>query len=74
MDAADLPVAAQRYLRFMKVPGLPRDRAFCAGFTGRFHMRSPSFHSTNAAHPVTSAPPKRVTGQAGGPAVWTNEP
>jgi hypothetical protein len=35
-DLARLPQPAQRYLRFMRVVGRPRDWSFRVGFTGRF--------------------------------------
>jgi hypothetical protein len=38
-DLAELPAAAQRYLRFMEVPGRPPDWSFAAHFTGRFRLR-----------------------------------
>lgn len=38
-DIAALPDPAQRYLRFMRVVGRPRDRSFQACFTGRFRLR-----------------------------------
>ena len=34
-----LPETAQRYLRFMKVVGRPRDWSFCLSFIGRFRRR-----------------------------------
>ncbi|HMI84297.1 MAG TPA: DUF6544 family protein [Polyangiaceae bacterium] len=40
-DLARLPRPVQRYLRFMKVVGRPRDWSFRAGFEGRFR-RGPS--------------------------------
>lgn len=39
-DLAGLPAAAQRYLRFMEVPGRPPDWSFVTHFTGRFRVRS----------------------------------
>ena len=36
---AGLPSAAQRYLRFMEVPGRPADWSFLAHITGRFRLR-----------------------------------
>lgn len=36
---AGLPPAAQRYLRFMEVPGRPADWSFLAHVTGRFRLR-----------------------------------
>jgi hypothetical protein len=36
---AGLPPAAQRYLRFMEVPGRPPDWSFLAHITGRFRLR-----------------------------------
>lgn len=36
---AGLPPAAQRYLRFMEVPGRPADWSFLAHITGRFRLR-----------------------------------
>ena len=36
---AGLPSAAQRYLRFMEVPGKPADWSFLAHITGRFRLR-----------------------------------
>jgi len=36
---ARLPSAAQRYLRFMEVPGRPADWSFLAHITGRFRLR-----------------------------------
>lgn len=38
-DLAALPASVQRYLRFMRVLGRPRDWSFRAHFTGRFRMR-----------------------------------
>jgi hypothetical protein len=38
-DLAPLPPAAQRYLRFMGVVGLPRQAALLARWTGRFRLR-----------------------------------
>lgn len=38
-DLADLPAAAQRYLRFMGVVGRPADHSFRAHLTGRFRLR-----------------------------------
>jgi len=38
-DLAGLPAAAQRYLRFMAVPGRPPDWSFAAHFSGRFRLR-----------------------------------
>jgi hypothetical protein len=38
-DIAALPDAAQRYLRFMCVPGRPRDWSFRARFVGEFRQR-----------------------------------
>ena len=38
-DLADLPPSVQRYLRFMRVAGRPRDWSFRARLTGRFRMR-----------------------------------
>lgn len=38
-DLAGLPAAAQRYLRFMGVPGRPRDRSFRVRLAGRFRLR-----------------------------------
>lgn len=38
-DLAPLPAAAQRYLRFMGVVGLPRQAALAARWTGRFRLR-----------------------------------
>jgi hypothetical protein len=38
-DLATLPRTAQRYLRYMRVVGRPRDQCFTARFTGRFRMR-----------------------------------
>jgi hypothetical protein len=38
-DLAPLPPAAQRYLRFMGVVGLPRQSAVLARWTGRFRLR-----------------------------------
>lgn len=37
-DLARLPAAAQRYLRFMEVPGRPPDWSFAAHFTGRSRL------------------------------------
>ena len=37
-DLAALPGTAQRYLRFMKVLGRPRDWSFALGFKGRFRL------------------------------------
>ncbi len=37
-DLAVLPDTAQRYLRFMRVVGRPRDWSFRLGWTGRFRM------------------------------------
>jgi len=39
VDLVDLPAPARRYLRFMNVPGRPRDWSFRAHFTGRFRRR-----------------------------------
>ncbi|MGP7996011.1 MAG: DUF6544 family protein [Streptosporangiaceae bacterium] len=38
-DLAGLPPAAQRYLRFMGVPGRPRDWSFVVHVTGRFRLQ-----------------------------------
>jgi hypothetical protein len=38
-DLASLPLAAQRYLRFMGVVGLPRQAGLLAHWTGRFRLR-----------------------------------
>jgi len=38
-DLAALPLAAQRYLRFMGVLGRPRDWCFRAHMTGRFRTK-----------------------------------
>lgn len=38
-DVASLPEPAQRYLRFMKVIGRPRDWSFFLGAVGRFRMK-----------------------------------
>jgi hypothetical protein len=38
-DLAGLPAAAQRYLRFMEVPGRPPDWSFVAHFSGRFRLQ-----------------------------------
>jgi hypothetical protein len=38
-DLAALPPTVQRYLRYMRVVGRPRDRSFTAHFTGRFRLR-----------------------------------
>lgn len=38
-DLDALPEPARRYLRFMGVPGRPRDWSFRAGFLGRFRQR-----------------------------------
>lgn len=38
-DLEPLPEPAQRYLRWARVLGRPRDRAFTARFVGRFRMR-----------------------------------
>lgn len=37
-DIESLPVAAQRYLRFMGVVGRPRDGSFLLGWTGRYRL------------------------------------
>jgi hypothetical protein len=37
-DLEMLPAAAQRYMRFMRVLGRPRDFSFCARWDGRFRM------------------------------------
>lgn len=37
-EVASLPPVVQRYLRFMRVPGRPRDRSFAARFQGRFRL------------------------------------
>jgi hypothetical protein len=41
-DLAPLPEPAQRYLRFMRVPGRPRDWSFRARFSGRFRRTARS--------------------------------
>jgi hypothetical protein len=38
-DLVGLPAAAQRYLRFMEVPGRPPDWSFVAHFSGRFRLQ-----------------------------------
>jgi hypothetical protein len=38
-DLAQLPAGAQRYLRFMRVVGRPRDSSFRLGWIGRFRMK-----------------------------------
>jgi hypothetical protein len=50
---AGLPSAAQRYLRFMEVPGRPADWSFLAHITGRFRLR-PACHGCAVRHGSTA--------------------
>lgn len=56
-DLAALPEPAQRYLRFMRVVGRPRDRSFQACFTGRFRLRPDGSWMPCSASQYNSADP-----------------
>ncbi|OLT01344.1 hypothetical protein BJF90_32310 [Pseudonocardia sp. CNS-004] len=72
-DLAPLPPPVQRYLRFMGVPGRPRDRSLRAHMVGRFRRRADRpWMPCDAWLFATAAEPARVFGmRRRGAGAWT---